>query len=135
MLTKAGDLVDVAHIYPSSMRNLTAPDPLPLNSIWAILLNFWSHDRVAAWYRAIFYSGSGTEVVYNLMNLAPSAHKYHVRGFFALEPKKISEDKKRLTAKLFWLPRYSYSAKVDILHTPSIPEHSDGGIRRGCIMS
>jgi hypothetical protein len=60
------------------------------------------------------------------MCLGPSAHKYHERAYFALEPKEISNDKKRLTVKFFWLPRYQYSPKVDILNSPSIPEDSDG---------
>jgi hypothetical protein len=56
------------------------------------------------------------------MCLGPSAHKYHERAYFALEPKEISNDKKRLTVKFFWLPRNQYSPKVDILRTPLIPE-------------
>jgi hypothetical protein len=88
------------------------------------LLHFWSQDRVDAWYQAIF--SSGTEVVYNLMSLAPRVHKYHERAYFALEPKEISDDKKRLTVKFFWLPRNQYCPKVDILHTPLIREDLDG---------
>ena len=125
MLTKVAEPVDVAHIYPFSMRNLkqpTSPDPY---SIWTVLLQFWSQDRIDAWYKAIF--SSGTEVVYNLMCLGPPAHKYHERAYFALEPKEISNDKKRLTVKFFWLPRnQQYSPKVDILRTPLIPEDLDG---------
>jgi hypothetical protein len=48
------------------------------------------------------------------------------QAYFALEPKEISNDKKRLTVKFFWLPRYQYSPKVDILNSPSIPEDLDG---------
>src|SRR2546421_1735331 len=104
------------------MRKLKASsDPL---SFWAVLHQFWSQDRVDAWYNAVF--SLGTEVVYNLMCLCPNAHKYHEKAFFALEPKEISNDKKRLTVKFFWLPRYQYSRRVDLLRTPSIPEHSDG---------
>jgi hypothetical protein len=89
------------------------------------LLQFWSQDRVDAWYNAVF--SSGTEVVYNLMCFAPHVHKYHERAFFALEPKEISNDKKSLTVKFFWLPRYQYSPQVDILRTPSISGDLDGG--------
>src|ERR1700761_216370 len=106
------------------MRNLKAPaSPDPYN-IWTVLLQFWSQDRVDAWYKAIF--SKGTEVVYNLISLNPSARKYYERAYFALEPKEISNDKKRLTVKFFWLPRNQYSSKVDILRTPLIPEDSDG---------
>src|SRR5437763_5503273 len=106
------------------MRNLKAPaSPDPYN-IWTVLLQFWSQDRVDAWYKAIF--SKGTEVVYNLISLNPLTHKYHERAYFALEPKEISNDKKRLTVKFFWLPRYQHFDKVDILCSPSIPEDLDG---------
>jgi hypothetical protein len=122
VLTKVADPVDVAHIFPFSMRNLKAtPDPL---SIWTVLHLFWSQDRVDTWYQAIF--SSGTEAVYNLMCLGPPAHKYHEKAYFALEPKEISEDGKCLTVKFFWLPRNRNSTDVDILRTPLIPEDSDG---------
>jgi hypothetical protein len=122
VLTKVADPVDVAHIYPFSMRNLKA-SPFDPYSIWTALLQFWSQDRIDSWYKAI---SSGTEVVYNLMCLSPSAYKYHERAYFALEPKEISNDKKCLTVKFFWLPRYQHSLKVDILNPPSIPEDLDG---------
>jgi hypothetical protein len=122
MLTKVAEPVDVAHIYPFSMRNFKAsPDLL---SFWAVLRQFWSQDRVDAWYNAIF--SEGTEVVYNLMCFGPHVHKYHERAYFALEPKEISNDKKRLTVKFYWLPRYQYSDEVDILCSPLIPEDLDG---------
>jgi HNH endonuclease len=119
VLTKVAEPVDVAHIFPFSMRNLKASPSSDPYSIWAVLLQFWSQDRVDAWYKTIF--SSGTEVVYNLMCLGPSAYKYHERAYFALEPKELSNDKKRLTVKFFWLPRYQYSSKVDILSSPLIP--------------
>jgi hypothetical protein len=122
VLTQVAEPVDVAHIFPFSMRNLKASsDPY---SIWAVLRQFWSQDRVDAWYKAIF--SSGTEVVYNLMCLGPHVHKYHEKAYFALKPKEISNDKKRLTVKFFWLPRNKYSPTVDILRTPLIPEDLDG---------
>jgi hypothetical protein len=122
VLTQVAEPVDVAHIFPFCMHNLRASaDPY---SIWSVLRQFWSQDRVDAWYAAIF--PSGTEVVYNLMCLGPPAHKYHERAYFALEPKEISDDKKRLTVKFFWLPRNQYSPKVDILRPPSISEDLDG---------
>jgi hypothetical protein len=124
VLTQLGEPVEVAHIYPFSMRNLKAPaSPDPYN-IWTVLLQFWSQDRVDAWYKAIF--SKGIEAVYNLISLNPLAHKYHERAYFALEPKEISNDKKRLTVKFYWLPRYQHSDEVDILYSPSIPEDLDG---------
>jgi hypothetical protein len=122
VLTKVAEPVDVAYIYPFSIRKHKASsDPL---SFWTVLHQFWSQDRVDAWYNAIF--SEGTEVVYNLMCLGPSAYKYHERAYFALEPKEISNDKKRLMVKFYWLPRYQHSDEVDILSSPLIPEDGDG---------
>jgi hypothetical protein len=53
-------------------------------------------------------------------------YKYHERAYFTLEPKEISNDKKRLIVKFYWLPRYQHFDKVDILYSPSIPEDGDG---------
>src|SRR3954468_23667005 len=112
------------HTYTHSpCANLKHP-PLTHSPFGLYLYQFWSQDRVDAWYNTIF--SSGTEVVYNLMCLGPPAHKDHERAYFALEPKEISDDKKRLTVKFFWLPRNQYSPKVDILSSPLIPEDLDG---------
>jgi hypothetical protein len=127
VLTRAAEPVEVAHIYPFSMRNLKASTPADPLSIWTVLRQFWSQDRVDAWYKAVF--PVGTEVVNNLMCLCPNAHKYHERASFALEPREISDDKKRLKVKFFWLPLYQQSSRVDLLHTPSIPEDLDQGPR------
>ena len=111
------------------MRNLKEPATVQPQSIWAVLRQFWSQDRVDAWYNAIFSSDLRTEVVFNLMCFCPNAHKYYKRAFFALKPMEISNNKKTLKVEFYWLPCYSHSNEVDILHTPSIPEHLDGKTR------
>ena len=128
MLTKAPHPVEVAHIYPFCMRETKASDDD--YSFWSVLRMFWSEDRVNAWYSAIFTSAGGTEEVFNLMCFAPTVHRYHERAYFALEPKEISDDKKCLTVKFFWLPQHK-KLLVPLLHTPSIPEDlEDGRCRR-----
>src|SRR5947209_20391041 len=98
------------------MRNLKESSSTDPSSIWNVLRVFWSQERVNAWYNAVF--SSGTEVVNNLMCLAPSVHKYHERGYFAIEPKEISDDKRRLKVKFFWLRQYKHSNQVDLLRIP-----------------
>jgi len=117
VLTRAADPVEVAHIYPFSMRNLKESSSTDPSSIWNVLRVFWSQERVNAWYNAVF--SSGTEVVSNLMCLAPSVHKYHERAYFALEPREISDDKKRLTLKFHWLPHYKHSKQVSLDQGPN----------------
>jgi HNH endonuclease len=123
VLTKAGEPIEVAHIYPFSMRyedNTTRGI-----SFWDTLRMFWSKERVDAWYNAIF--PTGTEVCQNLICLAPHAHAYWERAYFVLKPIRISDDKKRLDVQFFWLPKRSYSPEVDILHVPQLPAYMDQG--------
>src|SRR5947207_3372363 len=97
-------------------------------SFWDILRQFWSEERVDAWYNTIF--ASGTEVCYNLMCLCPNAHTYWEKACFALKPIRLSDDKKHLDIQLFWLPLHKHSSGVDILRTPSLPEGLDQGPNR-----
>jgi len=93
-------------------------------SFWSILRVFWSKERVDAWYQATF--SRGTEVVDNLMCLAPHVHKYHERAQFALQPIMFTEDKMRLTVRFWWLPRFEHSDEgVDLDESPSILEKLD----------
>jgi len=119
------EIAEAAHIYPFSMGKLKESEPA--DSIWNVLRQFWSEEHVNSWYNAVF--PTGTEVVQNLICLSPDAHSFHGRGFFALEPREISDNKERLKVKFFWLRRYKYSegAKVDILSRPSLPGNLDPG--------
>jgi len=128
VITKAAEPVDVAHIYPFSMRNIRQPLSLPSFSFWSVLKLFWSPERVKKWYDAIFSTDAGTEIVSNLMCLCPNAHRYHERAFFALKPVDISEDKKKLRMQFYWLPKNKFSNGVDALRVPVIPETEDGSI-------
>jgi hypothetical protein len=65
---------------------------------------FWSEDRVQTWFDQIFKDPK-TEVCYNLMCLALSVHKYWEKGYFALKPISLSDDKKRLEIQFFWLTK------------------------------
>ncbi|OCK86096.1 hypothetical protein K432DRAFT_421279 [Lepidopterella palustris CBS 459.81] len=125
ILTKAGEPIDVAHIYPFSMRyeyntvNRTTP------SFWNILRLFWSDERVNGWYNAIF--PLGTEICYNLICLCPNAHRYWEKAYFALKPIRLSNDKKRLDVQFFWLPPRHHVYQVGILQRPSLPSALDRG--------
>jgi HNH endonuclease len=128
IVTKAAEPIDVAHIYPFSMRNLRRPVSLPSFSFWAVLELFWSADRIKSWYESIFSTDSGTEIVPNLMCLCPNAHRYHERALFALKPIEVSEDKGKLRVQFYWLPRNKLSNSIDILTVPAIPDNENGAI-------
>jgi len=86
---------------------------------------FWSKERVDAWYNAIF--PLGTEVCQNLICLAPHAHAYWERAYFALKPIRMSDDKKRLDIQFFWLLSNPHVPGVNVLQVPSLPADLDQG--------
>jgi hypothetical protein len=77
---------------------------------------FWSKRRVTEWSTQIF-TNRNTDVCYNLMCLAPSAHKYWEKGYFALKPIKLSDDKKSLDIKFYWL-KVRNPGDITILQRP-----------------
>ncbi|KAF2180008.1 hypothetical protein K469DRAFT_715607 [Zopfia rhizophila CBS 207.26] len=124
ILTKSGEPNEVAHIYPFSMRYEDNTIKRQELSFWDTLRMFWSKERVDAWYNAIF--PLGTELCQNLLCLAPHAHAYWERAYFALKPIRISDDKKRLDVQFFWLPSNPHVRGVDILQVPSLPDLDQG---------
>lgn len=101
------------------MANEMRTDSQPF-SFWSILEKFWSKATVDAWYDAVF--PRGTEVVENRICFAPHVHRWHEKGIFALRPIGISEDRKTLTLKFYWLadrPSCRRST-VDILEVPAL---------------
>ncbi|KAK2808078.1 hypothetical protein FQN50_004996 [Emmonsiellopsis sp. PD_5] len=123
VITKAGD-PHVAHIFPFSMRQLQ-DTPFPDASPWNVLTLFWTKDRIDSWYQAIS-TPAGTETVENLVSLAPSVHDYQGKAYFALQPRKLSEDKKRLTVRFYWMPRMTdLPNRVSLLRKPDIRNDLD----------
>jgi hypothetical protein len=117
--------MEVAHIYPFSMRyeDNTVRENEP--TFWDTLRMLWPKERVDAWYNAIF--PLGTEVCQNLICLCPNAHAYWGRAYFALKPIRISDDKKCLDIQFFWLSSNHYVPRVNILQVPSLPADLDQG--------
>jgi hypothetical protein len=59
----------------------------------------------------------------------PSVHKYHEKALIAFQPIALTQDKKQLTIKLWWLPRFIRSANVSLTDSPNIP--TGMGYRQG----
>jgi hypothetical protein len=125
VLTKAGEPIEVAHIYPFSMRSEYNPASQSVPSFWNTLRLFWSEERVNAWYDAVF--PRGTEACHNLICLCPNAHKYWEKAHFALKPIGLSDDKKRLDIQFFWLAKGNRTSQVAILQRPPLPVQLDQG--------
>ncbi|OJD11410.1 hypothetical protein AJ78_07820 [Emergomyces pasteurianus Ep9510] len=121
VITGADDPVDVAHIFPFSMRELQSPDLVnDIYNPWSVLRMFWTKERVDAWYDAIT-SPLATESVRNLMCFAPSVHKYHERAYFALEPVEEDSESNTLTVRFHWLPHMTTLHYLKVNTHPSFP--------------
>lgn len=60
------------------------------------------------------------------MCLSPSAHRYYRKGYFALKPISLSDDKKCLTVKFFWLCKESRPSNVNLCETPLLEGRDQG---------
>ncbi|OJD09495.1 hypothetical protein ACJ73_10269 [Blastomyces percursus] len=121
VITGADDPVDMAHIFPFSMRELQSPDLVnDAFNPWSVLRMFWTKERVDAWYDAIT-NPLATESVRNLMCFAPSVHKYHERAYFALEPVEENSESNTLTVRFHWLPHMTRWHYLEVNTHPSFP--------------
>ncbi|EFR04935.1 hypothetical protein MGYG_09180 [Nannizzia gypsea CBS 118893] len=119
VITKAFNPIDVAHIYPYSMHNTT--QRTTIDGFWRLLSFFWTEERVNSWFDSVF--PRETEVVENLLCLAPQMHRYHGAALFALKPISLTEGKERLTVKFYWLTSHQNSDSVDTSTAPTLPSN------------
>ncbi|KAL1965026.1 hypothetical protein VTN77DRAFT_6086 [Rasamsonia byssochlamydoides] len=116
-----GGPINVAHIYPFSMKDVT-----PKDSFWWIMDLFWSKSRVEEWKKAIF-TEQRTEVCQNLITLTSTVHVLWGAAFFALKPLELSCDRKSLNVQFFWLRQYKrVEGGVFPSSKPSFPGNLDG---------
>ncbi|EGD94039.1 hypothetical protein TESG_01567 [Trichophyton tonsurans CBS 112818] len=120
IITKSLDPVDVAYIFPYSMRRSLAGDNQH-HLFWVLLRYFWTESRINAWTTAAFPAGS-LDVVENVLCFAPTMYRWYSKGLFALQPIRQSEDKKEFTIKFYWLPLRKSAKNMSLLTKPTIPE-------------
>jgi len=103
---------------------------------WDLLRIFWGDERVQTWNRSIFpfhdNPSTGVDVVFNLVCLAPQAHRMWNEGAFALKPLDGSDEYK-LEVEFVWQTRYKLpsSSTVDLLKVPV----SSRGLNRSSVPS
>ncbi|KAH8820781.1 hypothetical protein F5884DRAFT_866722 [Xylogone sp. PMI_703] len=119
VLTGAGRPIELAHIYPISMDRF-----IDNKCFWAGLKVYWKADRVEKWKNALFTEKS-TEVCQNLICMCPNAHAYWGKAYFALKVINVSDDKKSMTVKFFWLKRGKRNARATLDTTPEMPTDLD----------
>ncbi|OJJ46701.1 hypothetical protein ASPZODRAFT_16449 [Penicilliopsis zonata CBS 506.65] len=122
ILTKAGYVVEVAHIYPSSLQGQEAKSAF----FWQALRVFWTAERTKRWEKDVF--GPNTNTCANLVTMAPHTHAYWDGALFALKPLGKSEDESKMEMQFFWLRPTSLSSPVILDIPPSIPTDYDSSV-------
>ncbi|OGM49474.1 hypothetical protein ABOM_001691 [Aspergillus bombycis] len=117
VITKMGKPVHICHIYRLSLGNETE-SARPI--FWSLLQTFWDPETIASWKRDIM-GLEGTEVTQNLLCLSTMMHDLWNSARLAFEPVDMSEDKKFLTMRFWWLPHRDYSPQVSLVVPPSLP--------------
>lgn len=126
MITKAGEPVEVAHIYPYCLgQREEKPDQF---FFWSILEWFWSEEKVETWKKAVF-GAQGTEICSNMLCLGSNVHGLWGMARFSLKPIELSEDQKTLKVKFFWLPNPGFSRRVQLTMCPELPQDLRSGPR------
>ncbi|KAJ9312472.1 hypothetical protein DTO271D3_7333 [Paecilomyces variotii] len=132
VLTKA-TVYQVAHIYPHSLihasprRSIDAAVP----GFWKLLDAFFDTERIDKWRSEIFRDptdpSKASDGCFNMICINSQAHELWNRGFFALKPISLSDDKKTLVLEFHWQPRPNHSQfdTVDILKCPGSSEGLD----------
>lgn len=108
LLTETWNCTEVAHIYPFSLGTKAGSDEH--EEFWERLSYFWSTERIERWQKAIF-GNEGTEILENLMCLAPTVHALWGTCRFAIKPINLSDDKKVLKVQFFWLSVGKYTPR------------------------
>ena len=116
---------EVCHIFPHNMLSSTDSQKLrDTTKFWDLLSMFWGKEQVETWKRRIFpfhdNPNTGIDAVFNLICLAPQAHKMWNESAFALRPLDGCDDYK-LEVEFVWQTRYKLrsSSYVDLLMEPA----------------
>lgn len=102
---------EVAHIYPFSLRDTGANGSY--HPFWGMLRSFWSAEKIEQWEASISGEG-GTEKCDNLVTLCPTLHKLWGMALFGLEPVYLSEDRRILEVRFFWMRRFTHPTAIDL---------------------
>ncbi|OJD14164.1 hypothetical protein AJ78_05470 [Emergomyces pasteurianus Ep9510] len=117
VITNSGEPVEVAHIFPFTMRNLQTPEARSQDfNLWNVLKYFWTEEKVNKWLNAI---QAITETLKNLLCLAPHTHAYQNKAFFALKYVESNEDNTSLTVMFMWLPHFDHPHLLRACTDPS----------------
>lgn len=117
-----------AHFYAFSLGKAEQK-----RSFWNGLRLFWPEEVVGAWSN-ILGTAQGTERLVNTIMLNCTSHKAWDAALFAFKFVSISEDKRTMDLKFYWLPRRCKESEVmvskeDFLKPPQKPSEETVGPR------
>jgi hypothetical protein len=92
-------VLEHAHIYPFSLGKAGQRQ-----SFWDGLRLFWPEEVFDKWHE-ILGTAQGTERLINTMILDCTSHKALGAALFAFNFENISENKRQMNLKFYWLPR------------------------------
>ncbi|KNG84143.1 hypothetical protein ANOM_008303 [Aspergillus nomiae NRRL 13137] len=117
VLTGKEEPIGVAHMYPYSMMDKPKTEQ---TLFWEYLESFWHLEKIQKWKNAVI-GENGTEVLQNVLCLSRDSHGLWGRARFTLQPLEVSDDRKILTVRFFWIPISKYMKTMDLKTMPSIP--------------
>ncbi|KAJ9294605.1 hypothetical protein DTO271G3_6873 [Paecilomyces variotii] len=122
LITRGGDCIEAAHIYPFSLG--TKVGSTSYADFWDRLSMFWSSEMIRDWEDTVL-GKERTEILPNLICLAPTVHGLWGKAKFALKPRELSADKTKLTVEFHWLQDSVYELR-DLRTPPANPAELDG---------
>ncbi|KAL2833594.1 hypothetical protein BJY01DRAFT_225020 [Aspergillus pseudoustus] len=125
LITRGGDCNQIVHIYPYLLGRKAGPKGE--KEFWRVMSTFWSAEEIKKWGSAIL-GPKRTEVVQNLLSLAPTVHALWGQARFALKPLDLSPDRRRLSVQFYWLDQTKFVFK-DLATPPSPPTNLDSTAR------
>ncbi|OJJ53439.1 hypothetical protein ASPSYDRAFT_530276 [Aspergillus sydowii CBS 593.65] len=89
---------------------------------------FWLPEKIQDWEDAVL-DMERTEILPNLICLAPTVHGLWRKAKFALKPRELSADQTKLTVEFHWLQDSVYEPR-DLRIPPANPAKLDGTTRQ-----
>lgn len=102
ILTRCPD-PEGCHIYPYCL--LKKENANIRSEFWNTLGTFWSKDQIETWKGKLFKSHPDGETTANVISLRKDIHELWNKGYFALKPTSLSNDKKTLVITFYWQVR------------------------------
>src|SRR5205814_2001060 len=93
---------------------------------WRTLNLFWSDQDVQAWKAALF-TAAKTEILENLLTLAPTVHSSWNSCEFVLKPIRTDPQKSFMEVEFYWLKHRARERLIPLMNLPDLPSDYPSG--------